>query len=101
MSLYISKLEIMALLSEVGGLSALVADSMFTSSVNQLCGPSGTKIIAAIGIVSVVARKILQVIHDQPDAPPPVIAPAPLEPIIVVPTLPVAPTVPPEVKETP
>lgn len=78
----VSALNIVAVLSKIAGLGALVSDVTFANALTSLFGPSGTKAIAAIGIVSVVAGEILHIIDGQP--PDPVAAVPPPAPIVVV-----------------
>jgi hypothetical protein len=55
------KADIIAILSRVAGLGILATDATFTSALTTLFGPYGTKIIAVIGLVAIIATDIIRV----------------------------------------
>lgn len=56
------KLDIVAIISRIAGLSILASDATFASSINAIAGPYGPKIVAILGLVAVVATDIIRVI---------------------------------------
>lgn len=56
------KLDVAAILAQVSGLSILAADTTFQASLVSLFGMNGPKIVAAIGLVAVLASTILRII---------------------------------------
>ncbi len=56
------KLDLMALLARVAGLSILASDATFQSSIASLAGSYAPKIIAVLGLVSLLATDVLRII---------------------------------------
>jgi hypothetical protein len=56
------KLDILAIVSQVAGLSILASDASFVSSLTTLFGTNGPKIVAAIGLLAVMASTVLRIV---------------------------------------
>lgn len=54
-------LDITAVLLRAAGLSTLVADQTFTSSINTLFGANGSKIIAVLALIAIIATDVIRV----------------------------------------
>ncbi len=56
------KLDIAAIITQLAGLSILASDATFQSSLTLLLGTSAPKIVAAIGLISVLASTVLRIV---------------------------------------
>jgi len=56
------KLDILAIISQVAGLGLLASDATFASALTTLFGLDGPKIVAAIGLIAVLASTVLRII---------------------------------------
>jgi hypothetical protein len=58
----VHKLDILAIISQVAGLSILASDATFQSSLTILFGTNSPKIVACVGLVAVLASTVLRIV---------------------------------------
>jgi hypothetical protein len=58
----VHKYDIAAIVSQLAGLSLLASDATFQTSLTTLFGTEGPKIVAGIGLISLLASTVLRII---------------------------------------
>jgi hypothetical protein len=68
-------IDVAAVLARLAGLGILASDVTFQQAIGTLFNGNGAKIVAAIGLVAVIAADILRVIgNPSPPSPPTTVA---------------------------
>lgn len=55
--------DLIAILTRIAGLSALVGDAAFAQSLNALLGPAASTVITVLSLISIVATDIIRVVN--------------------------------------